>query len=75
MSLIPTVSLLSARFDDHLTEVQEGLKNIAAGASPIEIKKGMDIALSFIVEQLKDKSIQIAGSDIKKVASVKRGFE
>ena len=49
--------------------VQEGLKNIAAGASPIEIKKGMDIALSFIVEQLKDKSIQIAGSDIKKVAS------
>ena len=53
--------------------VQEGLKNIAAGASPIEIKKGMNIALSFIIEQLKDKSIQVAGSDIKKVASVSAG--
>ena len=53
--------------------VKEGLKNIAAGASPTEIKKGMDIALRFIVEQLKDKSIQIAGGDIKKVASVSAG--
>ena len=53
--------------------VQEGLKNIAAGASPIEIKKGMNIALSLIVKQLKDKSIQVAGGDIKKVASVSAG--
>ncbi len=53
--------------------VQEGLKNIAAGASPIEIKKGMNIALSLIVEQLKDKSIEVAGGDIKKVASVSAG--
>ena len=53
--------------------VQEGLKNIAAGASPTEIKKGMDLALSFIVEQLKNKSIKIAGGDIKKVASVSAG--
>ena len=53
--------------------VQEGLKNIAAGASPTEIKKGMNIALEFIVEQLQKKSIQITGSDIKKVASVSAG--
>merc|ERR1712078_87986 len=53
--------------------VQEGLKNIAAGASPIEIKKGMNIALSLIVKQLKDKSIKVAGGDIKKVASVSAG--
>jgi len=53
--------------------VQEGLKNIAAGASPIEIKKGMDIALQHSLKILKDKSIQVKGSDIKKVATVSAG--
>ena len=53
--------------------VQEGLKNIAAGASPIEIKKGMDIALKHSLQMLKSKSIQVKGSDIKKVATVSAG--
>ena len=53
--------------------VQEGLKNIAAGASPIEIKKGMDIALKYALEILKSKSVKIDGSEIKKVASVSAG--
>ncbi len=53
--------------------VQEGLKNIAAGASPIELKKGMEKGLDFVLEKLKSKSIQINGSDIKKVATVSAG--
>ena len=53
--------------------VQEGLKNIAAGASPIELKKGMEKGLSFVLEQLKSKSIKINGSDIQKVATVSAG--
>ncbi len=53
--------------------VQEGLKNIAAGASPIEIKKGMKIALNYVLKILKDKSIQIGGTDIAKVATVSAG--
>ena len=53
--------------------VQEGLKNIAAGASPIEIKKGMKIALNYVLKILKDKSIQISGSEIEKVATVSAG--
>ncbi len=53
--------------------VQEGLKNIAAGASPIEIKKGMEIALKLALKKLKDKSIQIDGSAIQKVATVSAG--
>ncbi len=53
--------------------VQEGLKNIAAGASPIELKKGMEKGLDFVLEQLKSKSIKINGSDIKKVATVSAG--
>ncbi len=53
--------------------VQEGLKNIAAGASPIELKKGMEKGLDFVLEKLKSKSIEINGSDIKKVATVSAG--
>ncbi len=53
--------------------VQEGLKNIAAGASPIELKKGMGKGLNFVLEKLKSKSIKINGSDIKKVATVSAG--
>ena len=53
--------------------VQEGLKNIAAGASPIELKKGMEKGLDFVLEKLKSKSIKINGSDIKKVATESAG--
>ncbi len=53
--------------------VQEGLKNIAAGASPIDLKRGMAIALKKSLEELKEKSIEINGSDIKKVAIVSAG--
>ena len=53
--------------------VQEGLKNIAAGASPIELKKGMEKGLDFVLEKLKSKTIKINGSDIKKVATVSAG--
>ena len=53
--------------------VQEGLKNIAAGASPIELKKGMDAGLKYVLELLKSKSISITGSDIEKVATVSAG--
>ncbi len=53
--------------------VQEGLKNIAAGASPIELKKGMEKGLDFVLAKLKSKSIKINGSDIKKVATVSAG--
>jgi len=53
--------------------VQEGLKNIAAGASPIELKKGMEQGLNFVLDKLKSKSIKINGSDIQKVATVSAG--
>ncbi len=53
--------------------VQEGLKNIAAGASPIELKKGMEKGLALVLDKLKSKSIKINGSDIQKVATVSAG--
>ncbi len=53
--------------------VEEGLKNIAAGASPIELKKGMEKGLDFVLDKLKSKSIKINATDIKKVATVSSG--
>ncbi len=53
--------------------VIEGLKNIAAGANPMEIKKGMEVGLKFVLEKLKSSSIPISGSDIQKVATVSAG--
>ena len=55
--------------------VIEGLKNIAAGANPMEIKKGMEVGLKFVLEKLKSCSIPISGSDIQKVATVSQGDE
>jgi len=46
----------------------EGLKNIAAGANPIELKKGIEAAISKIVEYLKKKSEPV--NEKKKIAQV-----
>jgi len=53
--------------------VQEGLNYIASGASPIELKKGMEVGLAFVLEKLSSKSISLSGSDIQKVATVSAG--
>jgi len=53
--------------------VQEGLKNIASGANPMELKKGMEAGLAFVLEKLSSKSISLSGSDIQKVATVSAG--
>ncbi len=53
--------------------VQEGLKNIASGANPMELKKGMETGLAFVLEKLSSKSISLSGSDIQKVATVSAG--
>ncbi|MEN8125398.1 MAG: chaperonin GroEL [Bacteroidota bacterium] len=49
--------------------VKEGLKNVAAGANPLDLKKGIDKAVSAIVTDL-DKQSQIVGSKIEKIKQV-----
>ena len=52
--------------------VREGLKNVAAGANPMDLKRGIDKAVSVVVAELKKQS-QVVGSDsekIKQVASI-----
>ncbi|HHY47135.1 MAG TPA: chaperonin GroEL [Firmicutes bacterium] len=51
--------------------VIEGLKNVAAGANPMFIKKGIDKAVEVAVEELKKLAIPVEGKeDIAHVASI-----
>lgn len=50
---------------------KEGLRNITAGANPVEVKRGMDKAVAAIIEELKKSSKKIGGkSDIAQVATI-----
>jgi len=49
----------------------EGLRNITAGANPVEVKRGMDKAMLAILENLKAASKEIGGKEeIAQVASI-----
>jgi chaperonin GroEL len=49
---------------------EEGLKNITAGANPMQVKRGIDMAVEAIVEELKKMSTQIKSSkQIEQVAT------
>ena len=51
--------------------VREGLKNIAAGANPMILKKGIALAVSATVDSIKEDSQKIRGKeDIARVAAV-----
>ena len=52
--------------------VREGLKNVAAGANPMDLKRGIDKAVTAVVENLKSQSQEVGNDSekIKQVASV-----
>jgi len=51
--------------------VLEGLKNVAAGANPMLIKKGIDMAVEVAVKEIQRMAIQIEGKEeIAHVASI-----
>ncbi|MFI5221240.1 MAG: chaperonin GroEL [Bacteroidia bacterium] len=49
--------------------VTAGLKNVAAGANPMDLKRGIDKAVEAVVENLKKQS-QKVGDDTKKIQQV-----
>ena len=49
--------------------INVGLKNVTAGANPMDIKRGIDKAVSAVVEDLKKRS-QAVGDDYSKVEQV-----
>ena len=52
--------------------VKEGLKNVASGANPMDLKRGIDKAVSCITEDLSKQSKQVGNSSekIQQVASI-----
>ncbi len=52
--------------------VKEGLKNVAAGANPMDLKRGIDKAVAVIVSDLAKQSEEVGSSSskIKQVASI-----
>lgn len=49
--------------------INEGLRNVAAGANPMDLKRGMDKAVESIVQNLKEQS-RFVGSDVQKIRQV-----
>ncbi len=50
------------------TLITEGLKNIAAGTNPVEMKKGIELATEKVIAFLKNRTIEV--KDKKKIAQV-----
>ena len=51
--------------------VREGLKNVAAGANPMALKRGIETAVDAVVENLKEQSKDVSGrEDIARVATI-----
>lgn len=56
--------------------IQEGMKNIAAGANPMVVKKGIQKAVDTAVEAVKNSAKKVEGTeDIARVATVSAGDE
>ncbi len=53
--------------------VREGLRNTAAGASPVELRRGMEKAAAQVVAGLGERSQAVAGDAIRQVATVSSG--
>lgn len=43
--------------------IKIGLLAVAFGANPVSLKKGMDTTVKYLVEILKEQSVQIRGRD------------
>lgn len=55
---------------------KEGLKNVTAGANPMDLKRGVDKAVQAVVKQLKEISHKVAGKEeIKQVATVSANWD
>ncbi|HIA28919.1 MAG TPA: chaperonin GroEL [Candidatus Marinimicrobia bacterium] len=51
--------------------IHEGLKNVAAGANPMDVKRGIDAAVKVVVEELKAQSKELPGkTEIAQVAKI-----
>jgi len=51
--------------------VRDGLKNVAAGANPLALKRGIERAVDQVVDNIRDQSKEVSGKDqIARVAAI-----
>jgi chaperonin GroEL len=56
--------------------VRQGLKNVAAGANPLALKRGIEKAVEEVVENIASQSKEVSGKDqIARVATISAGDE
>ena len=56
--------------------VRQGLKNVAAGANPLGLKRGIEVAVDQVVEHIRSQAKEISGKDqIARVATISAGDE
>ncbi len=56
--------------------VREGMKNVAAGANPMIVKKGIESAVKRLVDEIKNRAKKVEGKDaIAQVAAISSGDE
>ncbi|HET6430275.1 MAG TPA: chaperonin GroEL [Phycisphaerae bacterium] len=56
--------------------MREGLKNVTAGANPMALKRGIDVAVAAAVKAIADQSKKVSGSDdLRKVATVSANWD
>ncbi len=56
--------------------VREGMKNVAAGANPMIIKKGIEVAVKKLVDEIKNSAQKVEGKDaIAQVAAISSSDE
>src|SRR6201982_2743312 len=56
--------------------VRQGLKNVAAGANPLGLKRGIERAVDDVVKHIEEQAVEISGKDqIARVATISAGDE
>jgi chaperonin GroEL len=56
--------------------VHAGMKNVAAGANPLSLKRGIEKAVDEVVKNIEEQSVEISGKDqIARVATISAGDE
>src|SRR6202521_5088246 len=54
--------------------VRQGLKNVAAGANPLDLKRGIERAVDEVVRNIESQSVEISGKEqIARVATISAG--
>ncbi|NLX13966.1 MAG: chaperonin GroEL [Phycisphaerales bacterium] len=49
---------------------REGLKNVTAGANPMALKRGIDMAVEAAVKHIMEQAVKVKGDDIAKVGTI-----